>query len=78
MKKSLDHLGAESTILYIKGHLAASDHCLFTELENCLEYFDDASHLCRTGHDDVLHTKKRALTLILSPLMFFYAHWCPL
>ena len=28
--------------------------------EYCLEYFDDTSQLCRTGHDDVAHTKMRS------------------
>ena len=44
-------------------------------LENRLEYFDDTLQLCRTGHNDVSHTKIRALALIffivISPLMLF-------
>ena len=35
-------------------------------LEYPLEYFDDTSQLCRTGHDEVSRTKMRALALILS------------
>ena len=38
------------------------------KLEHRLEYFDDTSQLCRTGHDDMLHTKMGALTLILFEL----------
>ena len=38
-------------------------------------YFDDTSHLCRTGHDDVSRTEMRALTfvffIVISPLMLF-------
>ena len=34
-------------------------------IENRMEYFDDISQLCRTGHDDVSRTKIRALALIL-------------
>ena len=33
-----------------------------------LEYFDDTSQLCRTGHDDVSRTKMRAHPLILFEL----------
>ena len=46
-----------------------------------MEYFDDTSQLCRTGHDDVSRTKIRALALILfelSPFDAFYAYSCPL
>ena len=35
------------------------------ELENRLEYFDDAPQLCRTDHDDVSRTKKGVLASIL-------------
>ena len=36
--------------------------------ENHLEYFDDTSQLCTADHDDVWHTKMRALALILFEL----------
>ena len=48
-----------------------SVHCLSVNIFESapkLEYFDDTSQLCRTGHDDVSHTKMRALTLILFEL----------
>ena len=35
------------------------------ELEYHMEYFDDTSRLCRTGHDDVSRTKMGALALLL-------------
>ena len=38
------------------------------QLEFPLEYFDDTSQLCRTGHDDVSRTKLRVLALILFEL----------
>ena len=37
-------------------------------LDYPLEYFDDTSQLCRTGHDNVSHTKMRALALLLFEL----------
>ena len=40
--------------------------CLLTEYR--LEYFNDTSQLCRTGHDDVSRTKMRALVLKLFEL----------
>ena len=36
--------------------------------EYTLEYFDDTSQLCRTGHDDVSHTRMTTLAFILSEL----------
>ena len=37
-------------------------------LKNYLEYFDDTSLLCRTGHDDMSHTRMATLAVILSEL----------
>ena len=38
------------------------------QLEYALEYFDDTSQLCRTGHDDVSRTRMTTLAFILSEL----------
>ena len=38
------------------------------KLENGLEYFDDTSQLCRSGHDDVSRTRMSAHTLMLFEL----------
>ena len=43
------------------------------KLENHLEYFDDTSQLCRTGHDNVLRTEMRDIALILFELSPFDA-----
>ena len=39
------------------------------QLESPLEYFDDISQLCRTGHDNVSRT--RMTTLAFIPLSYF-------
>ena len=38
-------------------------------LENHLEDFDDTLQLCRTGHDDVSHTRMAFLAVILTKLL---------
>ena len=39
-------------------------------LENRLEYFDDTLQiLCRTGHDDMSHTRMATLAVILTELL---------
>ena len=51
------------------------------KLEYLLEYNHDTSQLCRTGHDDVLHTRMTTLAFILLsylPLMVSDAISCPL
>ena len=46
-------------------------------LENHLEYNHDTSQLCRTGHDDVSHTRMRTPTFrVISPLMVSDAISC--
>ena len=45
-------------------------------LEYRLEYFNDTSQLCRTGHANVSRTKTRALSLILYVLSHFDAFLC--
>ena len=62
-----------TTLAFILSELFPLDgfRCYFMSaslLENCLEYNHDTSQLCRTGHDDVLHTRMTTLILILSEL----------
>ena len=55
--------------------------CLLRKLEYRLVYFDDNLQLCRTGHDNVSHTRMTTLTFILSelfPLIVSDAISCPL
>ena len=42
--------------------------CLVYKIWGLYSYFDETLQLCRTGHDNVSHTKMRALTLILFEL----------
>ena len=42
--------------------------CPLCNFEYPLEYNHDTSQLCRTGHDDVLHTRMTTLAFILSEL----------
>ena len=49
---------------------------IFVSAQYRLEYFDDTSQLCRTGHDDMSCTNMRALPLLLFsylPFNAFYA-----
>ena len=54
---------------------------LALQLEYPLRYNHDTSQLCRTGHDNVSHTRMTTLAFILSellPLMVSHAISCPL
>ena len=62
-----------TTLAFILSELFPLDgfRCNFVSapyLENRLEYNHDTSQLCRTGHDDVSHTKMTTLIFILSEL----------
>ena len=51
------------------------------QAKNRLEYFDDTLKLCRTGHDDVSHTRITTLAVILLgyfPLIISDSISCPL
>ena len=55
-----------TTLAFILSELFPLDgfRCNFvsaSQLKNRLEYFDDTSYLCRTGHDDMLHTRTATL-----------------
>ena len=45
-------------------------------LEYSLEYNHDTSLLCRTAHDDVLHTRMTTLAFILSELLALNGFRC--
>ena len=62
-----------TTLAFILSELFSLDgfRCNFMsapKLEKRLECFDDTSLLCRTGQDDVSHTRMATLAIILSEL----------
>ena len=75
-----------TTLALVLSGLLPLDHlrCNFLSalyLEYPLEYNHDTSQLCRSGHDDVSHTKMTTLAFILLsylPLMLSNAISCPL
>ena len=49
--------------------------CICSILEYPLEYFDDTSQLCRTGHDNVSRTKMRALAFLAHLSLLRLSFW---